>query len=376
MVGPGFVLEWSTCSLEIVRGVVVALGLCIGCSRDGEIEPTAVHDATADVLDDAIVIDAAAPRDVWWLPEDAPPAPFAGSWSNVLGLPTCPNIWLANSPATDLVDSWTACSSGRSGCFRMATPWSEGGADRVGGAMLVGARPTDAPIFDYYREFPPLGGSAFSDRGQELVQSPLHESVFGYSFLRGPCTAGMYPGPTRVLLLARVPDNPSRTARVVVVDYDDPATPIDAFDLPYDDVVSGGGHPTFVGVGARRLFLGTGGDGPHSIAVIDLSTHAIVKKVTAGAPPIEVPKPVPGGAIATWWGKPYGIAFIDDDGGVEKLHTPSTASSTACSSTMRRRTWCGSRRDMRSTRACRWTRHSRCGLRRSRGGRPSSPRGS
>lgn len=97
--------------------------------------------------------------------------------------------------------------------------------------------------------------------------------------------------------------------------------PIDVFEVRDDELTAGSGRARQITVGDRSIFFGMGESVQTSIAVVDRKTHAVVKRVTPESAPIDTPVRTTGGAIAHWHKYPYGIAFINDDGAVEKLHT-------------------------------------------------------
>lgn len=295
---------------------MVALALA-GCGRiaadnaTAETSPPIVDSAVADIADVQV-------EDVWSLPSDGAPPPFEGNWSNVLGLPECPNIWLSRTPQTDVADEWTPCSGPRPGCFRMSTPWAPSSANRVTSEDRMDRRPGLDELFEYARTFPL---ELMPRRTVSIVQSPVTIPRLALAqLISGECGAGLTMAPSHAVLAVGIRGRPA-AMRLVTVPYADPAVPVDAFEVRDEDVTTGGGHVNRLAVGDRRVFLGTSGTGPHSIAVVDRATHLVIKKVGPDSAPVESPMPVPGGAISAWHQWPYGIAFIDENGTVEKLHT-------------------------------------------------------
>ncbi len=300
--------------------VLAALALA-GCGR---VSPEgSAQDAMVGVDSDApeTVAEVAdtSSADVWSLPLDAAPPPLDGSWSNVPGLPECPNIWLARSPATDLADDWSPCPSGRVGCMRLATPWAGGWLERVHASESMARQPSGEEVYEYSRVFP---YDAKPRPFLSIVQSPVTIPRLALLAVNtGQCSAGLFPASADAVVGAIFAGRPN-LHRFITVPYGSPAAPTDVFDLSNDQIDSYEGRLTGITVGERRIYLATSEEfAVHSIAVVDRATHAVIKKVTPDSPPIALATAVAGGAIASWHKWPYGIAFIDENGAVEKLHT-------------------------------------------------------
>jgi len=202
----------------------------------------------------------------------------------------------------------------------METAWTTSlSGDKV---LPIGSarRGADGAVAVYERSWPM---SYSFEMAMDIVQSPKHMPVFGLleefrGGMAGKCTAGLHAGPLGMVAAARDPRS-ATTEHYIVFDYERPDVARDVFTLEPIQYVDAPGHSNRLTVGDRRLFLGT--TEPAGVAVVDLGTHTVIRRVTATSPRVARPEAVRKGAIGTYaWSS--GIAFIDDDGNVTTLLDP------------------------------------------------------